>query len=209
LDPNPQDALMQRILVELANGFGPQTQPLPYATVMLGNAAALPGAEGQPLPGDALQPQVLAGTGLGVVNFSLRFTDNILKLTDGQMPFDNMSTIYHTQFGDAADAVINAGVARYVSHPSAVNYLEHYFSPTGDARIPTLTLHNYYDPAVPYSNEIEYATRVARAGAGNMVTQWTVPSFGHCEFTADQMTQAFTALVNWVYTGQKPTSKVF
>ncbi len=209
LDPDPSSPLMQAVLAQFLAGFGAGTQPLPYATLILGNAAALPGAPDHPLPGDPLIPQVLAGTGIGIVNFGIRFTDNILKLVNGKMPFDNSSTVYHAGFGGTVDAVINAGVARYTAQPAALNYLAHYYAPTGDARIPTLTLHNYYDPAVPYIHEIAYAGLVGNAGAAGMVTQWTVPTFGHCEFTPDEMTQAFAALVNWVYTGQKPANKVF
>jgi hypothetical protein len=41
-----------------------------------------------------------------------------------------------------------------------------------------------------------------------MVAQWTVPSFGHCNFTAEQTADAFGALVRWVHTGQKPADAI-
>jgi hypothetical protein len=204
---------MQVVLGELAAGFNPLATPFPAPTVLLGAAAGLPGSQDHPRPGDSFNAPILVGTGLAVVNFGVRFTDNILKLTNGKIPFDNASTVYSSGFGPAIDAAINAGVARFTEDPSAASYLAHYYSPTGAARIPTLTLHNYYDPAVPFIHELEYGRRVGEAGAGDMVSQWVVANpanaFGHCNFTAEQMSQAFGALVGWVYTGEKPAPRIF
>lgn len=204
---------MQFVLGELAAGFNPLATPFPAPTVLLGAAAALPGSQDHPQPGASFNGPILAGTALAVVNFGVRFTDNILKFTNGKIPFDNASTVYSAGFGPAIDAAINAGVARFTEDPSAANYLAHYYSPTGNARIPTLTLHNYYDPAVPFIHELEYGRRVTDAGAGDLVSQWVVANpqnaFGHCNFTSEQMSEAFGALVRWVYTGQKAAARIF
>ena len=88
--------------------------------------------------------------------------------------------------------------------PSAVNYLTQNFTPSGKLRVPLLTVHNRWDPAVPMLHEIELAKIVQAAGTSGMLLQRTVPSYGHCAVPAPVLVGAFTDLVGWVNTGVKP-----
>jgi hypothetical protein len=135
---------------------------------------------------------------------------NLLDLTNGHMAYDNSLTWYS---GSKDDAALNdpvSGVARYVSDPSAINYLEHYYRPTGDIRVPVLTLYTARDPISPKFHEDTYREAVVNAGAEGYLLQREVEAFGHCglpTFTFPQfgvVTEAFSALVQWVSTGAKP-----
>ena len=86
------------------------------------------------------------------------------------MPYDNTLTVYT---GSDNDDAMNDGVARYVQEPSAVNYMEHYYTPTGDLHVPVLTLHKVRDPLIPNFHETIYAGRVADAGASTYLLQRT------------------------------------
>jgi pimeloyl-ACP methyl ester carboxylesterase len=142
----------------------------------------------------------IVAAGMNVVGFYVTQGNDLLDLTNGHMPYDNSETWYS---GSADDAALNAGVARYVADPSAENYMEHYYTPSGDIRIPVLTLHKTRDPLVPIFHEDLYAQAVQDAGASQYLLQRTVNAFGHCGFPDAEMS-AFSALVQWVHTGVKP-----
>jgi pimeloyl-ACP methyl ester carboxylesterase len=167
----------------LLSGFGPGVPTLQFAS-----AAGLPFANGL----EAVQ------AAMTVLGFQLRYTNDLLRLTNGHPFFDNTTTVY--------PGAANAGVARYVASPDAVNYFEHYFTPSGDLGFPTLTLHTTRDPAVPLFHEGAYATAVEQRGASMWLTQRTVNAFGHCAFTDSQALSAFDTLVEWVRTGVQPSS---
>jgi len=122
--------------------------------------------------------------------------------TRGHPFFDNMDTEYQ---GSADDAALNAGIGRFEAHPSALNYLEHHYEPTGRLRIPVLTLHNLCDPQVPISHEEKYEEVVEATGSEDWLVRRHVDRYGHCVFTADEIVHSFLDLVAWVEDGVKPT----
>ena len=138
--------------------------------------------------------------GLTTVGFTVIHGNDLMDLTNGHMPYDNHETWYS---GSRHDDALNAGVARFISDPSAVNYMEHYYTPSGELHIPVLTLHKTRDPLVPIFHEDSYADKVLGAGASDYFLRRTVNGFGHCGFPADEGL-AFSALVQWVQTGVKP-----
>jgi pimeloyl-ACP methyl ester carboxylesterase len=142
----------------------------------------------------------VVAAGLSVVGFTVIQANNLLDLTNSHMPYDNSKTWYA---GSIDDDALNAGVARFFSDPSAVNYMEHYYTPSGELRIPVLTLHKARDPLVPIFHEEGYAEKVRGTGASQYLLQRTVDGFGHCGFLPAE-TAAFSALVQWVETGIKP-----
>jgi pimeloyl-ACP methyl ester carboxylesterase len=146
------------------------------------------------LPFTSAQEIVLGA--MTAIGFNLRFTNDLLERTYGQPFYDNTETIY----AGAADA----GVGRYTASPAALNYLRHYFTPTGDLEVPTLTLHTTRDPAIPLFHESLYAAAVQREGAGDLLVQRSVNRFGHCGFTDGEVLTSFDALVSWVKTGVRP-----
>ncbi|HSC06525.1 MAG TPA: hypothetical protein VLD59_06845 [Steroidobacteraceae bacterium] len=145
----------------------------------------------------------IVATGMNVIGFTIIQGNTLLDTTHGHMPYDNSATVYS---GSQDDAALNAGVARYVSDPPAENYMEHYYTPSGDLHIPVLTLHTTRDPVVPISHEQMYAQAVQTAGATPYLLQRTVNAFGHCTGTGFPAaeTAAFSTLVQWVHTGVKP-----
>ena len=85
--------------------------------------------------------------------------------------------------------------------PAGRNSLEHNYTPTGDLRIPALTLSTFRDPVVPGFHRIVYGQEVAANGNADWLVQRSVPGYsggyGHCTFTPQELTQAFLDLVLW------------
>jgi pimeloyl-ACP methyl ester carboxylesterase len=133
----------------------------------------------------------------------------ILGLTHGQPYFDNAATQYTGALPAATLAFINANVQRFSGSPAGRNSLEHNYTPTGDLRIPALTLSTFRDPVIPGFHRIIYGQEVAANGSADLLVQRSVPGFfggyGHCTFTPQELTQAFFDLVLWGEYGLKPT----
>jgi pimeloyl-ACP methyl ester carboxylesterase len=174
------------VLAALAQGFLSPGQP----TLQFARTAKLPGANAGEI----------VAAGMSVVGFTVIQSNDLLNLTNGHMPYDNSETWYS---GSNDDDALNAGVAVYVSDPSATNYMDHYYTPSGELHIPVLTLHKTRDPLVPIFHEDRYAETVQGAGASPYLLQRTVDGFGHCGFPAAEAA-AFSALVQWVHTGVRP-----
>ena len=152
-------------------------------------------------------PTEIITAGLTGAGFSVRFTNDLLSHTQGHIPYDNTQAVYSTDglpFGN--DTALNAGVERFTAMPDAVNYLEIYYDPSGQAKVPFLTLHTLADPEVPYFHEGLYATKVAQAGGSDLLVQRTVSRYGHCAFKVDEILNSFDALAAWVQDpAQKPS----
>jgi pimeloyl-ACP methyl ester carboxylesterase len=143
---------------------------------------------------------------LTALAFGARGADDFLDRTHGHSPFGNASTVYTGPLPPPLLAALNASVMRFEETPDAANYLEKYYNPTGDLRIPTITLHTTRDPVVPFFHETVYAATVAAAGQSSMLLQRSINRYGHCTFTGPEMIGAFQALVGWVTTGVRPAS---
>ena len=147
--------------------------------------------------------QELFGAALEGLAFSVRFDQDILSRTHGGIPYDNTNVVYSGSFNDAA---LNAGIERFTSDPNAVNYVQKYYDPTGQLKIPMLTIHTTLDPIAPIFNEQLYAQQVGKAGASNLLVQQTVNRFDHCSFQLQEKLNAFDALTAWVADpNQKPS----
>jgi len=188
IDFSPAGPTFAAVQAALVDGFAP-----PFATLQFAATAHL----------QAAGAAEIVAAGLNVTGFAVTFTNNLIDLTHGHMPYDNTQTVYA---GSADDAALNAGVARYASDPDAVNYLAHYYTPTGQLHVPVVTLRTSRDPVVPIFHEQLYAQIVQDAGASQFLLQRTVDRFGHCTFTDAETASAFLALVQWVHTGVKPAS---
>jgi pimeloyl-ACP methyl ester carboxylesterase len=133
----------------------------------------------------------------------------ILGLTHDQAYFDNTSTQYTGALPAPTLAFINANVQRFSGTPAGQNSLEHNYTPTGDLRIPALTLSTYRDPVIPGFHRTIYGQEVAALGNADRLVQRQVPGtaggYGHCTFTPEELTQAFFDLVLWGEYGVKPT----
>jgi pimeloyl-ACP methyl ester carboxylesterase len=132
----------------------------------------------------------------------------ILGLTHGQAYFDNTATQYTGGLPSPTLAFINANVQRFSGTPAGRNSLEHNYTPTGDLRIPALTLATFRDPVIPGFHRTIYGQEVAANGDADRLVQRSVPGYaggyGHCTFTPDELTKAFLDLVLWGEFGLKP-----
>lgn len=146
------------------------------------------------------------------ITFHARGVDNIVALSHGKTPFGNDNTLYAPGASPLLPpatltpllALANATVPRFAIDPAAENYLAKYFTPSGTLRIPMVTVHNRWDPAVPARHESVLAEKVAAAGYATNLSQRLHPSYGHCVLPAGYVQQAFSDLATWVETGVKP-----
>jgi len=146
-------------------------------------------------------PAELVESILNALFFNLAATADLHDRTGGGF-FDNSSTVYT---GSSNDAALNDGVDRFEGTPRGRNYLENWYLPKGDLKIPVLTLHTDMDPVVPLFHEPAYAGIVAAAGRSDLLVQRTISTYGHCAFTLDEQVDAFEDLVAWAENGVVPT----
>jgi len=132
----------------------------------------------------------------------------IIALAQGQSYFDNTATQYTGALPAATLAFINANVQRFSGTPAARNTMDHNYTPTGDLRMPALTLSTFRDPVAPGFHRTIYGQAVAAMGNGDRLVQREVlgtgGGYGHCTFTPDELTKAFLDLVLWGEFGLKP-----
>jgi hypothetical protein len=74
--------------------------------------------------------------------------------------------------------------------------------------MPALTLSTFRDPVVPGFHRTIYGQEVAAMGDADLLVQRSVPGiaggYGHCTFTPQELTKAFSDLVAWGEFGLKP-----
>jgi len=143
----------------------------------------------------ARDPKDPVGSAIAAARDLLRFSifgAPDLISTAGGVPFDNRTTIY---FGSANDLALNRGVERVRATGSARQYLNLFYLTTGKLQRPLVTLHNVSDPFTPYSNELVYATRAIFSGSLALLKPLPVFSYGHANFTAQQVLGAFNLLI--------------
>lgn len=130
---------------------------------------------------------------------------DLLDRTHGHPYFDNSQTEYGGALSMSLLAAINDGVERFSVAPSALEYLDQNYEPSGDLRIPTLMLSTSRDPVVPGFHDFAYRNLVAAAGNPDLLVQRTVDHYGHCIFGPAELALAFADLARWVELGIKPT----
>jgi len=132
-----------------------------------------------------------------------------LALTHGRLFIDNSTTQYTGELPAETLEWINANIRRVAASPAGLNLVELYYTPTGHLTIPTLLLSTYRDPNVPGFHGDLYASAVAAAGDSDWLVRRSVPGtaggYGHCTFTPEELSSAFTDLVLWAEYGIKPT----
>jgi hypothetical protein len=119
----------------------------------------------------------------------------------------NVGVVYEIADGLGVTAeAINAGVVRFEADATARNAVAHpdKVPTSGNLSAPMLTLHDTGDLFVPISQEQQYRASVESQGKGDLLVQRAIRAGGHCEFSDEEITQAFADLVGWVETGKKP-----
>ncbi len=131
-----------------------------------------------------------------------------LQRRAGGNPFDNRNLIYTgtNPASTASDYELNDKVQRYAASPQAFTYLARHFTPNGHLGRPMLALHTVYDPIVQISLLPIYHEEVQAAGAGQNFVQQYVDAEGHCNFTHDEIGNAFDELVRWTHGAPMPPS---
>jgi len=130
-----------------------------------------------------------------------------LQQRAGGNPFDTRNFVYNGTSPNSAgdDFELNAKVKRYTASPQARAYLLHHYTPTGRLGRPMLAMHTIYDPIVQLSQLELYEDEVQVAGAEQNFVQQVVDREGHCDFTQDEIGDAFDELVRWAKGGPRPT----
>jgi pimeloyl-ACP methyl ester carboxylesterase len=161
--------------------------------------------------------QTLVGSLVYALYYQLIGAPDVLGRTHGHSPYDNRDRVYTMGTPQVPVAALipiiqgmiaasNQGVTRYDITPDAQNYLEKYYVPTGNLSIPVVSVHNFWDPLVPFFHEPAFAKITASTGASGMLLQRGVPNYGHCNFSTPLVVSSFQTLANWVTTGVKPAS---
>ncbi len=117
--------------------------------------------------------------------------DGIQEL--GGNPYDNLHRWYS---GSSNDLRLNLSVTRIAADPAAINAVNSYQT-SGNLTRPLVTLHTTGDDVIPFWNELLYKAKAHPTGTGSL-TQLTVPAYGHCNFTVNQVLGAFAILVSKV-----------
>jgi hypothetical protein len=138
--------------------------------------------------------------------YHARGVNDLTERAHGHFPFDNSNTVYTSAVLPLPlmDA-INGSIARYSATADANAWLDNNYQPTGQLRIPMLTLHNRFDPLVPFGHEAAYQQATSDAGFAANLRQRTVNNYGHCNFGAAATATAIQDLVNWATTGVPAT----
>ncbi len=128
----------------------------------------------------------------------------------GGNPFDNRNFVYSgtNPTSSASDLELNDKVKRYAAVPQARAYLMRHYTPNGHLGRPMLALHTIYDPIVQIAQLASYDHEVQTAGAEDNFVQQIVDREGHCNFTQNEIGDAFDELVRWTHGGRRPTPGV-
>jgi pimeloyl-ACP methyl ester carboxylesterase len=185
------DAVIQAWLLPLA-------APGSLQAVVLGALAANPAATAQLLAAAGITlppsppPELIGGTVLRLLAYNILGTLDAQQQLGGQ-PFDNTDRIYPSP-------VDNEAVPRFEADQSALSHMKAMFTTDGKLPVPVVTIHNLFDPVVPYGQEALYGAKVQQAGASALLTQ--IPGaqlaspFGHCTFTLAEVQGAFALLAS-------------
>jgi pimeloyl-ACP methyl ester carboxylesterase len=147
----------------------------------------------------------MVNTLLNVLGYHALGANDLLTRTHGHVLFENLKTTYTSAvLPPAVLTALNGGVKRYKASERAEEWMEANYQPSGDLRIPMLTVHKRFDRLVPYRHEAAYQQIVARAGRAKWLRQRTVEDYGHCEFDLGTTMSNFQDLVQWVTTGTPP-----
>jgi hypothetical protein len=179
----------------------------PATAAILGDGAAgaltIASIEQTPVPystGPELVQSVVTALGGHAGSFS-----ELVPVLPRSSYFDNQDVVYTSSLLPLPVlAFINGAVGRFAASPSALNYMAHYYQPSGALAIPMLMLSTSLDPVIPGLHQRSYRDAVTATGRADLLVQRTVTRYGHCNFTPAEIAAAFADLVTWVEFGLKP-----
>ena len=113
----------------------------------------------------------------------------------GGHPVDNTNTSY-SGFGD--DAAFNKGVKRYAGAPAAIDYIAGNANLTGRIDDQVVLLANQIDQTIPPRFAKYYPALVSSTAKSEQLLILPSIGEGHCNFTPEQVSGAFDALLERV-----------
>lgn len=147
--------------------------------------------------------QIPEGSLIGHLNWATWLFRDLTQLRlGGRNPFSNVGAQYR---GSSEDAALNAGVLRYAADREAVAQLARDSDPQGRVKVPVLTLHAIADPTAFVELESAYRQVLDKAGTGQLLVQTFSDEKEHSYLADAQYPALFTALLNWIDKGEKPT----
>ena len=153
---------------------------------LLGVIAATPDiAAAYASPGEGVETVIRA------VAYNVFATNNVIDVLGGA-PYQNTSRTYASPFGAGFDAALNAGITRYAADSDARAELLAEFETSGALADPVVALHTTRDGLVPYWQEGLYT---AKLGDPSLYALTPIGRYGHCAFTAEEVTSGFEALL--------------
>jgi len=141
------------------------------------------------VPFDARDSKVLAEAAVSLLWYNV-FGTNDARVKLGGNAYGNRLRWYSDSSNDMS---LNLRVKRVDADVNALLKLRA-LAPTGDLRIPFVTLHTTGDELVPYAHELLYATRVRPSGRGRLVPV-PVMRYGHCSFATSEVLAGFALMV--------------
>jgi pimeloyl-ACP methyl ester carboxylesterase len=138
--------------------------------------------------------QTAVETALDVLFYSIWETPDLIATTGG-IPYDNRFTLY---LGLTNNLALNLGVERVRGDREAERYAQMFYQTTGNLKRPLVTLHNTLDPIVPFDHEFIYSGLVALQRKSRFLNVLPVKSYGHCNFTANEIFDAFGLMLHQV-----------
>jgi len=129
------------------------------------------------------------GTWTGVLDGVATNTEDVVY----QLDADPAQSVEEVDFNDSVYRVMGDLEAHNPPRDDGVRAL-----PVVEGRfsVPVLSVHTL-EARVPFRLERVYAERAASHGNASRLVQRAIRSSGHCDFTADEWTQSFDALVDW------------
>jgi pimeloyl-ACP methyl ester carboxylesterase len=124
---------------------------------------------------------------IGVLWYDI-FAMNDARAKLGGNPFSNIDRQY-------IDLALDAGAERYAADRNALARIEAQYQTTGRLKSPLVTLHNIGDPVVPYWHETLYEQKIAASGSTALYNHIAADTYGHCNFTQEQIMDALGWLV--------------
>ncbi len=142
-------------------------------------------------PFDPDDIETIGQTVLGLLWYNV-FATNDLAQRCGGNPYENRYGVYHS-LGNNKE--LNARVQRFTADPQAIAEATVQFGTNGMVREPLVTMHTAGDPIVPFWHEQLYRQKIAENGNLFLFNHIPVGRYGHCNFTKDEVLQAFELMV--------------
>jgi pimeloyl-ACP methyl ester carboxylesterase len=140
------------------------------------------------------EAELIVGVILRVLAYNILFTNQAQEVLGGQ-PYDNVAPTYY----DNTRVIAGLDVPSYEADQPALSHIRAKYQTSGRLKSPLVTLFHTNDPLVPSWHEELYLQKVKAAGATEfLIDQIESSLFGHCEFTMQQVLEAFGTLVQAV-----------